>query len=143
MGARLDPLSVTERSKLMARVRQKHTAPEMLVRRLLHRAGFRFTINGPLNASLPGRPDIVLPRHKTVVFVHGCFWHRHKSCSKATNPKTRKAFWSAKFHANKARDKMQAKMLARDGWRVLVVWECETVASGRLALTRRLCRLLA
>ncbi|MBI2498250.1 MAG: DNA mismatch endonuclease Vsr [Opitutae bacterium] len=136
-------MSAMERSRLMARVRQKHTSPELFVRSVLHRAGLRFTVSGPLNASLPGRPDIVLPRRKTVVFVHGCFWHRHENCPKATNPKTRKTFWSAKFRANRARDKRQTKMLAQRGWRVLVVWECETVESNRLALTRRLCRLLA
>lgn len=112
-----------KRSRLMGRVRQAHTAPEVRVRRALHRIGYRFRLH---RRDLPGRPDIVLPRHKLVVFVHGCFWHRHAGCSKATTPKSRVEFWSAKFEANLARDQRQQAQLLNLGWRVVVIWECET-----------------
>ncbi|HEX9782120.1 MAG TPA: DNA mismatch endonuclease Vsr [Opitutaceae bacterium] len=92
----------------------------------MHRLGFRFTVNGPSNRNLVGRPDIVLPRHKCVVFVHGCFWHRHLGCPRATTPTTRNAFWLAKFEANIARDRRQQHALRASGWMVLIVWECET-----------------
>lgn len=95
----------------------------MAVRRFLHRSGFRYRLH---DRSLPGSPDIVLKRHRTVVFVHGCFWHRHPGCPKATVPKTRKAFWRAKFEANVTRDSATAELLASSGWRVLTVWECCT-----------------
>lgn len=115
-----DTMTKAERSALMARIRGKNTKPEVLVRSALHRAGFRFRLH---NRELPGRPDIVLPKHKTVVFVHGCFWHRH-GCSLASDPATRKAFWREKFARNVARDKRTATALRRAGWRVLTVWEC-------------------
>ena len=121
-----DILSPTKRSQLMARVRQKSTAPELAVRSALHRLGLRFTVNGPLNKYLPGRPDIVLPRHRLVVFVHGCFWHRHPGCLKTTTPVARAKFWTAKFNANVARDSKAIKRLRSLGWRSFVIWECET-----------------
>lgn len=110
----------------MASVRQKHTLPELVVRRVLHRLGCRFTVNGPLNRTLPGRPDIVLPARRSVVFVHGCFWHRHAGCRRTTTPTRRRAFWRAKFRANIARDRRVQAELEELGWRVIVVWECET-----------------
>lgn len=110
----------------MGRVRQRSTAPELTVRSAFHRLGYRFTVNGPLNKRLPGRPDIVLPRHHLAVFVHGCFWHRHADCAKTTNPKTRAQFWQAKFSANIARDAKAVAALKALGWRVFVVWECDT-----------------
>lgn len=115
-----DTLTKAERSALMARIRGKNTKPEVLVRSALHRAGFRFRIHG---AALPGRPDVVLPRHRTVVFVHGCFWHRH-GCALSGEPATRRAFWRDKFARNTERDRRNTRALRRLGWRVLTVWEC-------------------
>jgi len=123
----------------MRRVRQRGTGPELIVRRLLHRLGLRFTISGPRNRDLPSRPDLVLPRWHTVVLVHGCFWHRHQGCRLATTPATRAGFWTAKFAANVARDRRQIALLRRAGWRVVVVWECETRLPARLGA--RLARL--
>jgi DNA mismatch endonuclease (patch repair protein) len=110
------------RSRNMAAIHGKDTAPEQAVRRILHAMGLRFRLH---RKDLPGRPDIVLPRHCTVVFVHGCFWHRHEVCRYTTTPKTRLAFWQAKFDANVARDHRNRVALEEMGWRVLVVWECE------------------
>ncbi|MBA4135820.1 MAG: hypothetical protein C0518_00725 [Opitutus sp.] len=133
-------MSRVERSALMARVRQKHTAPEIAVRCELHAMGVRFTVNGPKNRTLPGRPDIVLPARKLVVFVHGCFWHRHVGCIRTTTPTANRDFWLSKFAANVSRDALQKKKLRKLGWRPLVVWECETKRPERLK--RRLARLL-
>jgi DNA mismatch endonuclease (patch repair protein) len=110
----------------MARVRSKNTEPEMLVRRELHRRGFRFRLH---RGDLPGRPDIVLPKHHTAILVHGCFWHRHRGCPRTTTPKTRAAFWQSKFDANVARDQKTKEALEAAGWRVLVLWECQ-IKSG-------------
>jgi DNA mismatch endonuclease (patch repair protein) len=121
-----DIVSLAKRSLMMAAVRQKHTKPEMAVRSALHHLGFRFTVNAPRNNSLPGRPDIVLPRHRVVVFVHGCFWHRHRHCKRATTPTARAAFWRKKFEENVRRDKSNTLALKREGWQVLTIWECET-----------------
>jgi len=107
----------------MARVKGKHTRPEMIVRRLIHAMGLRFRL---YRKDLPGRPDIVLSRLRTVLFVNGCFWHRHPGCRLASTPKTRVDFWQAKFDANVARDCRAYVALAALGWRVVVVWECET-----------------
>jgi len=107
----------------MSRVRGKGTLPEMTVRRRAHALGMRFRLH---RADLPGRPDLVFPRYRTVVFVHGCFWHRHESCRKSTSPKTRVEYWEAKFRTNVERDARNATELARMGWRVLTIWECET-----------------
>lgn len=110
----------------MKRVRLRGTKPELIVRKILHSLGLRFTINGPLNRDLPSRPDIVLPRWRTVVLVHGCFWHRHPGCKLTTTPSNRAEFWQAKFEANIARDAAQCKQLRSLGWRVVTIWECET-----------------
>ena len=115
-----DTISKAQRSALMARIRGKDTKPEVFVRSALHRAGFRFRLYA---RGLPGRPDIVLPRHGVVIFVHGCFWHRH-GCALASEPATRRRFWQAKFEANMARDRRNARALRELGWRVLTVWEC-------------------
>lgn len=112
-----------ERSLLMARVRQRDTKPEMLVRRAIHGIGYRFRLQ---RRDLPGSPDIVLPKHKLAIFVHGCFWHRHPGCRLASTPKTRVNFWASKFVANIARDERAIEELQRLGWRVAVIWECET-----------------
>jgi DNA mismatch endonuclease (patch repair protein) len=128
-----EPPPSAERSALMRRVRQRHTAPERIVRSVLHRLGLRFTVEGPLNRTLPGRPDIVLPRWHTVIFVHGCFWHRHEGCPRTTTPATRRDFWETKFAHNVARDRRQQRALRAAGWRVLVVWECATLRPTTLA----------
>lgn len=121
----------------MSRVRGRDTHAEISVRRLLHGMGYRFRLHC---AELPGRPDIVLPRFRTVVFVHGCFWHRHRSCKKATTPSTNQRFWHDKFEANVKRDRRNVCRLRRMGWKVIVVWECEVRDDERLRarLERRL-----
>jgi DNA mismatch endonuclease (patch repair protein) len=136
-----DTLTKAERSALMARIRGTNTKPEVLVRSALHRAGFRFRLH---NRSLPSRPDIVLAKHRAVVFVHGCFWHRH-GCGLASEPSTRKAFWRDKFARNVARDKRTAAALRRAGWRVFTVWECSlrTGARREKAIARLLRRITA
>lgn len=109
------------RSRMMASIRAKDTKPELALRRTLHARGFRFRLHAK---NVSGRPDLVFPKHHAVVFVHGCFWHRHAGCSYATTPSTRPEFWQAKFETNVARDrKVLAKLLA-SGWRVAIVWEC-------------------
>lgn len=118
----------------MSRIRGKNTKPEIVVRSLLHRLGYRFRLHGK---TLPGRPDIVLPKHKTVVFVHGCFWHRHKGCKNCTTPTNRRAFWVAKLKGNATRDKLHSRALHKLGWHVAVVWECEIKKPGGLELVRR------
>ena len=107
----------------MAQVKGKNTKPELIVRRVLHALGYRFRLH---RGDLPGRPDIVLPKHKTAIFVHGCFWHRHPGCAKSSTPKTRVDFWQDKFETNIARDARNVKALKNAGWKVLIVWECET-----------------
>ncbi len=118
----MDTLAPEERSKLMGRIRGKNTRPEMLVRSMLHRAGYRFSLH---RANLPGKPDIVLRKYKTIVFVHGCFWHRHKGCKVATTPKSNVEFWKEKFARNVANDRKHRRALRRLGWKVVTVWECE------------------
>ena len=117
-----DVFSEAKRSYVMSRVSSKDTKPEKIVRSYLHRAGLRFRLHGP---GLPGKPDLVLAKHRTVVFVHGCFWHRHKGCKRATTPKTRKEFWMEKFEKNKARDRRNSRQLKENGWHVTVIWACE------------------
>jgi DNA mismatch endonuclease (patch repair protein) len=118
----MDKLDPERRSRNMARVQGKNTGPEMRVRRIAHRMGLRFRLH---RDDLPGKPDLVFPRHRVVVFVHGCFWHRHTDCSRASMPATRQEFWEAKFDENVARDTKQQNALAVLGWTVLVLWECE------------------
>jgi DNA mismatch endonuclease, patch repair protein len=118
----VDPLSPERRSWLMGRVRQKNTKPEIVVRSLAHQLGYRFR---PHRRDLPGRPDLVFPKLKKVIFVHGCFWHRH-GCSKATTPKSNLAYWQPKFAENVERDKRAIAELLSLGWEPMVVWECET-----------------
>jgi DNA mismatch endonuclease (patch repair protein) len=120
-----DHLTEERRSWNMSRIKGNNTKPEVQLRSLLHRAGYRFTVNAPNNKKLPGRPDIVLPRYKTIIFVHGCFWHRHPGCNQATTPKTRTQFWQNKFAKNVVRDKRNIEELKSLGWNVIVVWECE------------------
>lgn len=133
----MDRLTRELRSWNMAQIRSRNTRPERLVRSVLHRLGFRFGLN---SARLPGRPDVVLTRHRVAVFVHGCFWHRHPCCRFSYMPKSNVAFWAEKFRQNVARDSRNRRALRRLGWRVFVVWECQ--ASDRAALTERLAAAL-
>ncbi|QYX55953.1 very short patch repair endonuclease [Roseovarius sp. SCSIO 43702] len=109
------------RSRMMSGIRGKDTKPELALRRALHARGFRFRLH---SKTVHGRPDLVLPKYGAVVFVHGCFWHRHEGCRYTTTPSTRQAFWQAKFTANVARDAAVRGKLLNDGWRVATVWEC-------------------
>lgn len=106
----------------MSKIRSKNTKPEIFVRSLLHRRGYRFRLHGK---NLPGKPDIILPKYKAVIFVHGCFWHRHDGCKYTYNPKTRMEFWKNKFAENVQRDMLVQKKLIEDGWNVLIIWGCE------------------
>ncbi|MFH1821637.1 MAG: very short patch repair endonuclease [Methanobacteriota archaeon] len=112
-----------KRSQIMAKVKGKNTRPEKIVRSLLHAMGFRFRLHV---TALPGKPDIVLPRYKKIIFVHGCFWHGHRGCKRSARPKTKKRFWNAKLDANIRRDKEHVKRLRNRGWKVRTIWECQT-----------------
>ena len=118
----VDSSITAARSRNMAAIRARDTSPELKVRCLLHHFGYRFR---PHRRDLPGSPDIVLPKHRTVVFVHGCFWHRHRECRYTTTPKSRADFWARKFERNVERDHCQQKQLKEMGWSVMVIWECE------------------
>jgi DNA mismatch endonuclease (patch repair protein) len=133
----MDSLTPEERSALMSKIRAKNTKPERLVRSMLHRAGYRFSLH---RKDLPGKPDIVLRKYRTVIFVHGCFWHRHKGCKGATTPKTRTEWWQAKFDRNVANDRRHVRELRKRGWHVLAVWECQLKNSEKVLA--RLERLL-
>lgn len=132
----MDFRSPRERRELMARIRRKDTTPELAVRRAVWRLGYRYRLHVP---ELPGRPDIVLPRYRLVIFVHGCFWHRHEGCRRATCPKSNEAFWADKFVANVARDRRNEAALVSVGWRVVTIWECETTTAR---LNARLAEIL-
>ncbi|ARN18442.1 very short patch repair endonuclease [Piscinibacter gummiphilus] len=120
-----DTISRSARSELMGRVRQKDTKPEMVVRRILHSAGFRYVLHP---GGLPGRPDIVFPRYGVVLFVHGCFWHGH-DCRAGRAPSSNSSYWSTKIAENRCRDERKSRELQSLGWRVAVIWECETKGS--------------
>ena len=122
----------------MSRIRGRNTVPEKRVRSLLHRHGLRFTLR---RKDLPGKPDIVLPARRAVVFVHGCFWHQHEGCRNAAMPSTRRPFWEAKLKGNVARDGRISEELRSLGWRVMTVWECEL--ADEECVVRRLTRALA
>lgn len=109
------------RSRMMSGIRGKDTRPEMLLRRALHARGFRYRIH--VNTVF-GRPDLVLPKHRVAIFVHGCFWHQHEGCRYASKPKTRPEFWAGKFAANVRRDQAVVATLSMEGWRIAIVWEC-------------------
>lgn len=119
----IDIVDSRTRSRMMSSIGPTDTAPELLVRRYLHAAGLRYRIH---DRALQGRPDIVLPRHRVVIFVNGCFWHRHRDCRFATVPKSNTTFWQRKFERNVLRDREITTALEASGWTVLVVWECET-----------------
>ncbi len=126
-----DFLSPAERSARMARIRSNDTLPEVTLRRALHRLGLRYLLR---KKGLPGKPDLVFPKHRAVVFVHGCFWHRHEGCKVASTPKSNTQFWKDKFDRNVARDARVQDELRAQGWRVFVVWECELNSKARTEL---------
>ena len=130
----VDRISSERRSWNMSRIRGANTKPELLVRKAAHALGLRFRIQ---RRDLPGRPDVVFPKHRLVLFVHGCFWHRHEGCKKATTPSTRTAFWQEKFDANVARDKRAVGELENLGWSVAVAWECQIGDFASAELTVR------
>lgn len=121
------------RSRMMAGIRGKDTKPELALRRSLHALGFRYRLHVK---GILGKPDLVLPKYKAVIFVHGCFWHRHRGCRYASTPATRPAFWAAKFEANVARDEAVREALLRSEWRVATVWECALRTETGLAAAR-------
>ncbi|WP_033056752.1 very short patch repair endonuclease [Pseudomonas mandelii] len=117
----MDIVDSETRSRMMSGIRGKNTVPEMMVRRFLHARGYRYRLH---RKDLPGKPDLVLPRLKVCIFVHGCFWHRHPGCAYATTPKTRPEFWKEKFQKNVMRDLANLNALENAGWNVLTIWEC-------------------
>jgi len=118
----MDTLTPRQRSERMSLIRCKDTRPELAVRQLVHRLGYRYRKHG---RDLPGKPDLVFASRKKIIFVHGCFWHRHK-CSLGRMPKSRQEFWKPKLEGNRVRDAQNARRLKANGWRLLVIWECET-----------------
>lgn len=133
----VDIVDAKTRSRMMAGIKGKNTKPEMALRRALHARGFRYRLH---SNKVHGRPDLVFPKYSAVVFVHGCFWHRHEGCPYATTPATRTEYWQAKFKANVARDSAVRGALLSAGWRVATIWECAlrkpeqvSVASDRLS----------
>jgi DNA mismatch endonuclease (patch repair protein) len=118
----MDTLSGAERSQRMALIRSAHTKPELLVRSMVHKCGYRYRLHV---SDLPGKPDLVFPSRRKVVFVHGCFWHRHSGCPFARLPKSKLDFWVPKLTLNRERDRKTIARLHREGWKVKVIWECE------------------
>lgn len=133
----MDKLSPIARSRVMSAVHGKNTTPEIMVRRTLHALGVRFRLH---RKDLPGKPDIVLPKYRTCIFVHGCFWHQHLGCKRASKPSSNEDFWFRKLQGNIERDKQNSLALQELGWRVFVVWECET--KHKEALVMRLKSIL-
>lgn len=125
----MDIVSKKVRSRLMAGIRSKDTKPEMAVRSMLHRMGFRYRLH---RTDLPGKPDIALPKHRKVIFVHGCFWHQHRGCSLASRPASNVDYWEPKLSGNVKRDLRNRRQLRALGWRSLVIWECQTRDPERL-----------
>jgi DNA mismatch endonuclease (patch repair protein) len=117
-----DVFPTKKRSQIMSRIRGYDTKPELTVRSIVHRMGFRFRSHGE---DLPGNPDIVLPKHKKVIFIHGCFWHGHKGCKRSKRPSTNVSFWQDKLDKNIERDKRQQRELRKLGWKYLIIWQCE------------------
>jgi DNA mismatch endonuclease (patch repair protein) len=126
----VDHLEPLARSKNMSAVRSKDTQPERIVRKLANGLGYRYRLHG---ARLPGRPDLVFPSRRKVIFVHGCFWHRHAGCERASTPKTRLAFWTAKFCSNSERDRRVERELEEMGWATMIIWQCELKDLDRLS----------
>lgn len=133
----MDLLTAERRSWNMSRIAGRNTLPEQALRRILHRMGFRFRLN--TGEQMFGKPDIVLPKFRTVVFMHGCFWHRHVGCKLCYTPKTRLEFWTRKFSATQRRDRQVIRKLRRTGWRVMIVWECQL--GNTTAIERRFMKI--
>lgn len=119
----MDTISKKQRSWNMSRIRSKDTTPELRVRSVISKAGYRFRLH---DKSLRGKPDLIFKKHKIALFVHGCFWHHHQRCKRANFPKSNKGYWAPKIHRNVQRDRENRKILKKDGWRVIIVWECQT-----------------
>jgi DNA mismatch endonuclease (patch repair protein) len=132
-----DVHTTAQRSYNMSRIKGTNTKPEMLVRKFLHANGFRYKLH---DKKLPGKPDIVLPKYKTVIFVHGCFWHGHNNCKYFVVPKTRTQWWTDKINSNKANDVKAIKALKKNGWKVIEIWEC---ALKKPIFTKTLIKLLS
>ncbi|WP_271893347.1 very short patch repair endonuclease [Candidatus Phyllobacterium onerii] len=128
----VDTLTPAQRSERMSRIRSRDTKPEIALRQALHRLGFRFRVR---DTKLPGKPDVVLTKYKTAIFVHGCFWHRHPGCKVATTPKSNTEFWTDKFSRNVARDERVTSQLEELGWCVIVAWECEVDTPSKAGAT--------
>lgn len=133
-----DRLTPEKRSWNMSHIRGKDTAIEVRVRKYLFGLGYRYRKN---DKRLPGKPDIVLPKYRTVIFIHGCFWHRHPDCKDATTPKTRTDFWTEKFSRNVENDRKHKEQLEADGWKVITLWECEINKKFEETMNRVLCEL--
>lgn len=125
----MDSVSAARRSEIMARISSKDTKPEMLIRRMLHRLGYRYALH---NRKLAGAPDLVFPSRKKIIFVHGCFWHQHKGCIDGRMPKSREDYWKPKLLRNVERDRRNISKLRRSGWGVLKVWDCDTANTETL-----------
>ena len=125
----MDNLSRAERSEIMARVRSTDTRPELFVRKLVYGLGYRYRLHA---RELPGHPDIAFRKRRKVIFVHGCFWHRHKGCALARLPKSRLDFWLPKLEGNRNRDEQNRRALLREGWKVLTIWECQLKSPERM-----------
>jgi len=130
----VDVVDKATRSRMMAGIRGRNTKPELIVRRFLHATGLRFR----LRVEIPGKPDLVFPKYRAAVFVHGCFWHRHANCRHASVPSTNRKFWNDKFNANVQRDKQVKKLLRRIGWRPIVIWECQLTEKRLGSLRKRI-----
>jgi DNA mismatch endonuclease (patch repair protein) len=134
----VDTVDTATRKRIMAAVPQKNSKPEVVLRKQLFRQGLRYRLNVK---KLPGSPDVVLPKHRVAIFIHGCFWHRHQGCKLASIPTTRQDFWKNKFRENVSRDKRALEQLKTLGWRTAVVWQCE-VEKSQLQVVRKLLRLI-
>lgn len=126
-----DVVSPQKRSEMMSGIKGKNTKPEIIFRKILHSRGFRFRLH---NKDLPGKPDLVLPKYKAVIFIHGCFWHGHEDCKLFRLPKSRIDFWQQKITGNMERDKRRLPVLEEAGWRILIVWECALKGKAELAI---------
>ncbi|VIO80134.1 very short patch repair endonuclease [Bradyrhizobium ivorense] len=133
-----DVVSAETRSRMMSGIRGKNTKPELLLRKLLHARGFRYR----LHTRLPGKPDLVFPKHRAVIFVHGCFWHRHE-CQIFKWPSTRSEFWRTKINGNADRDQRNVAVLLKDGWRIGIVWECSLRGKDEVRIADRCARWLS